>query len=157
MTPKDSSIKQQIAIVADIQTEGKNYCSPLCQYCKQNRVVKPANSGYTSVWDSTRWVYNYCTLFKEQLYGHNSKFYPKRRPKCREAKVQKTANDLSEAYRLLFSLDDKNGIQKPEFDSYNGQLIRALQEACKRSMLPGEFKEDDVVFIRLGKQSDWPK
>jgi hypothetical protein len=150
MIPKDSSIKQQVAIVADIQTEGKNYCSIRCTYCKQNRVIigKPYYTG---------WMYNYCLLFKEKLYGHNSKLYPKRRPKCREAVVQKTANDLSATYRIMFEVECKKGISKGAFNSFEGEVIRRLLETCKRSILPGEFKEDDVVFIRFGKTSDWPK
>jgi hypothetical protein len=157
MIPKDSSIKQQIAIVADIRTEGKNHCSPLCQYCKQDRVTKPAGSNYTSVWRGGRWEYNYCTLFKEQLYGHNGNWYPKRRPKCLAAMVQKTANDLSDEYRLLFTVNGKDGEHKVEFNSHNGELIRPLLRAIRANTLEGEFKEDDVVLIRLGKVSDWPK
>jgi hypothetical protein len=152
MRPKCSSIKQQIAIIADIQTEGKNYCSPLCQYCKKNRVDTPYRSGYTSYWS-----WNYCLLFKEQLYGHNSKFYPKRRPKCLAAMVQKTANDLSDEYRLLFTVNGKDGEHKVEFNSHNGELIRPLLRAIRANTLEGEYKEDDVVLIRLGKVSDWPK
>ncbi len=148
------SIKRQIAITANIRTEGKTYCSIRCPFCKQNRVSSGLRHGSPT---HTHWVYNHCLLFKEKLYGHNPNFYPKRRPKCMRAMVQKTANDLSSEYRLLFSVGDKDGVHKMEFNSFNGEDIRRLQEACKRSMLPGEFKDDDVVLIRLAKVSDWPK
>lgn len=152
MRPKDNSIKQQIAIIADIRTEGKTYCSIRCPYCKQSRVQMPDGYGYKS-----HWIYNWCLLFKEKLYGHNSNFYPKRRPACMKAMVQKTENELSAEYRILFSVSNKDGGHRIEFNSYNGELIRALQEACKMNMLPGEFKDDDVVLIRLAKVSDWSK
>lgn len=147
-------IKQQIAIVADIRTEGKTYCSIRCMYCRKSLVQMPDGYGYKS-----HWIYNWCMLFKEKLYGHNHNYYPKRRPKCMQAMVQKTANDLSSEYRMLFSVGDKDGGHKYEFDSFEGELIRKLMETCRRSMLylkPKEFEEDDVVLIRLAKQSDWP-
>lgn len=64
---------------------------------------------------------------------------------------------LGDKYRMLFSVGDKDGKYKLEFNSYNSELIAMLRETIKRSTLPDEFKDDDVVLIRLAGISDWPR